>query len=168
MNIQSKHVWFQQIYQAHHATLLRWFNRKLNHHQQAEDLSHEVFYRILKSEQHQQIQEPKAWLLGIAKHIVIDHWRKQQIERLYLDTLHHLPQDYYPSAEHEACIRESIYQVHCILEQLPIRVAQTFLLAQLDGLNYAQIAERLNISETTVKRDMKLAFLACMQIDPYD
>ncbi|MFU8927069.1 sigma-70 family RNA polymerase sigma factor [Acinetobacter puyangensis] len=168
MDMQQKHIWFSQIYQSHHSTLLRWFNSKLNHQQQAEDLSHEVFYRILKSEYQQDIKEPKAWLLGIAKHIVIDHWRKQHIERLYLDALRYIPEDYHPSAEHEACIRESIYQVHFILEQLPARVAQTFLLARLDGLNYVQIAEQLNISETTVKRDMKQAFLACMQIDPLD
>lgn len=162
---QQKHLWFNHIYQAHHGSLLKWFNHKLNHHHQAEDLSQEVFYRILKNDDYlQHVKEPKAWLFGIAKHVVIDFWRRQQIEKLYLDAIAHLPEEFHPSAEHELCIRETVYQVHCILEQLPERIAQVFLLSQLDGLSYLQIAEQLNISETTVKRDMKQAFLACMHL----
>ncbi|KAA8735665.1 sigma-70 family RNA polymerase sigma factor [Acinetobacter qingfengensis] len=167
-HLTQKNQWFNQMYIAHHGTLLNWFKQKLQHQHQAEDLSHEVFYRILKHEQFQKIQEPKAWLLGIAKHVVIDFWRKQQIERLYLETLSEMPEQFYPSVEQELSIRESLYQVHCILEQLPARTAKVFLLSQLDGLNYVDIATELNISESTVKRDMKTAFLACIQLSQSD
>ena len=102
--------------------------------------------------------------MGIAKHVMIDHWRRQHIERLYLEALAHLPEEFYPSAEHEVCIRETLYQVHVMLEKLPQRTAQVFLLSQLDGLTYYAIAEKLDISEATVKRDMKQAFLACINL----
>ena len=45
--------------------------------------------------------------MGIAKHVIIDHWRHQHVERLYLDALAQLPENYYPSAEQEVCIRET-------------------------------------------------------------
>jgi RNA polymerase sigma factor (sigma-70 family) len=83
---------------------------------------------------------------------------------LYLDALAQLPENYYPSAEHEVCIRETLYQVHRMLEKLPRRTSQVFLLSQLDGLTYRVISEKLNISEATVKRDMKQAFLACISL----
>lgn len=51
-----------------------------------------------------------------------------------------------------------------MLEKLPQRTAQVFLLSQLDGLTYYAIAEKLDISEATVKRDMKQAFLACINL----
>ncbi len=57
--------------------------------------------------------------MGIAKHVIIDHWRRQHIENLYLDALQHLPEEYYPSAEHEVYIQETLYQVHLILENYP-------------------------------------------------
>lgn len=164
LNVQ-KQLWLSHVYQTHQTTLLSWFKHKLQHHHQSEDLSQEVFYRALKSNYcFTSIKEPQAWLMGIAKHVIIDHWRRQHIERLYLEALAHLPEEFYPSAEHEVCIRETLYQVHVMLEKLPQRTAQVFLLSQLDGLTYYAIAEKLNISETTVKRDMKQAFLACINL----
>ena len=164
LNVQ-KQLWLSHVYQTHQTTLLSWFKHKLQHHHQSEDLSQEVFYRALKSNYcFTSIKEPQAWLMGIAKHVMIDHWRRQHIERLYLEALVHLPEEFYPSAEHEVCIRETLYQVHVMLEKLPQRTAQVFLLSQLDGLTYYAIAEKLNISEATVKRDMKQAFLACINL----
>ena len=164
LNVQ-KQLWLSHVYQTHQTTLLSWFKHKLQHHHQSEDLSQEVFYRALKSNYcFTSIKEPQAWLMGIAKHVIIDHWRRQHIERLYLEALAHLPEEFYPSAEHEVCIRETLYQVHLMLEKLPQRTAQVFLLSQLDGLTYYTIAEKLNISEATVKRDMKQAFLACINL----
>lgn len=166
MNLDvDKQVWFSQIYRSQQTTLLSWFKHKLQHHHQSEDLSQEVFYRALKSEYcFQKIKEPQAWLMGIAKHVMIDYWRRQHIENLYLDTLQHLPEEYYPSAEHEVYIQETLYQVHLILEKLPTRTAQVFLMSQLDGMTYREISEKMNISEATVKRDMKQAFLACIDL----
>ena len=164
LNVQ-KQLWLSHVYQTHQTTLLSWFKHKLQHHHQSEDLSQEVFYRALKSNYcFTSIKEPQAWLMGIAKHVIIDHWRRQHIERLYLEALAHLPEEFYPSAEHEVCIRETLYQVHVMLEKLPQRTAQVFLLSQLDGLTYYAITEKLNISEATVKRDMKQAFLACINL----
>ncbi|WOE31506.1 MULTISPECIES: sigma-70 family RNA polymerase sigma factor [unclassified Acinetobacter] len=166
MNLNvNKQLWFSLVYQTHQTTLLSWFKSKLKHHHQSEDLSHEVFYRALKSSyDHHNIKEPKAWLLGIAKHVIIDHWRHQHVERLYLEALAQLPEEFHPSAEHEICIRETLFQVHKILEKLPPRVTQVFLFSQLDGLTYKAIAHKLDISEATVKRDMKLAFLSCIHL----
>ena len=164
LNVQ-KQLWLSHVYQTHQTTLLSWFKHKLQHHHQSEDLSQEVFYRALKSNYcFTSIKEPQAWLMGIAKHVIIDHWRRQHIERLYLEALAHLPEEFYPSAEHEVCIRETLYQVHVMLEKLPQRTAQVFLLSQLDGLTYYASAEKLDISEATVKRDMKQAFLACINL----
>ena len=164
LNVQ-KQLWLSHVYQTHQTTLLSWFKHKLQHHHQSEDLSQVVFYRALKSNYcFTSIKEPQAWLMGIAKHVIIDHWRRQHIERLYLEALAHLPEEFYPSAEHEVCIRETLYQVHVMLEKLPQRTAQVFLLSQLDGLTYYAIAEKLDISEATVKRDMKQAFLACINL----
>jgi RNA polymerase sigma factor (sigma-70 family) len=122
-----------------------------------------VFYRILKNPHFQHIQEPKAWLLGIAKHVMVDYWRKQHIEKLYLKSLSALAEPLHPPLEHQIIIQESLYQLHRLLEQMPQRRAAIFLLSQLEGLNYAMIAERLEISESTVKREIKYAFLHCMQ-----
>ena len=138
LNVQ-KQLWFGHIYQSHQSALLSWFKHKLQHHHQSEDLSQEVFCRALKSGyNYEQIKEPKAWLLGIAKHVMIDHWRHQQIERLYLEALSHLPKEFHPSAEHEICIRETLHQVHQVLPG-PVKAV---------GAGYLQIPRAIQRAST--------------------
>jgi RNA polymerase sigma-70 factor (ECF subfamily) len=49
-----------------------------------------------------------------------------------------------------------------MLDALPHRVKQAFLLSQLDGMAYADIALHLGLSLITIKRYMKQAFLQCL------
>lgn len=49
-----------------------------------------------------------------------------------------------------------------MLDTLSPRARQAFLLAQLDGLTYAQIAGQLDVSERMVKKYMAQAMLQCM------
>jgi RNA polymerase sigma-70 factor (ECF subfamily) len=59
-------------------------------------------------------------------------------------------------------MRETLMEVDAMLDSLKPIVRSVFLLAQLEGLNYAQIARQLNIGERTVKRHMAQAFEACI------
>lgn len=109
--------------------------------------------------------EPRALLTHIAKGLVIDRWRRQEVERAYLEAIAHLPQPEVPSPETRWLILETLYRIDAMLRDMPARVRQVFLLSQLDGLTYAQIAEQLQVSLITIKRDMRTAFLACLSID---
>jgi len=109
--------------------------------------------------------EPRALLTHIAKGLVVDRWRRQDVERAYLEAIAHLPQPEVPSPETRWLILETLCRVDAMLRDMPARVRQVFLLSQLDGLTYAQIAEQLQLSLITIKRDMRTAFLACLSID---
>ena len=49
-----------------------------------------------------------------------------------------------------------------MLNGLPPKVREAFLLSQLDGLTYAQVAQRLDVTVRTVKRYMAQAFEQCI------
>jgi RNA polymerase sigma-70 factor (ECF subfamily) len=49
-----------------------------------------------------------------------------------------------------------------MLDAMPGRVRNVFLLAQLDGLTYAEIAAETGLSVRTVNRHMQHAYLACL------
>ncbi|WP_286762105.1 sigma factor-like helix-turn-helix DNA-binding protein, partial [Pseudomonas sp. UBA2047] len=85
--------------------------------------------------------------------------------RAYLQAIAHLPEPEVPSAETRWMILETLYRIDAMLRELPARVRHVFLLSQLDGLTYAQIAEQLQVSLVTIKRDMRTAFLACLSMD---
>ena len=69
-----------------------------------------------------------------------------------------------PSPEAQALILETLTELDALLDRLPARVRQAFLLAQLEGLTYAVIAERLGVSERMVKKYMAQAMLHCLEL----
>ena len=101
-------------------------------------------------------------LVHIAKGLMVDHWRRQTVERAYLDALAAMPEPLAPSPESRALILETLIRIDAALEALPARTREIFLLAQFDGLKYDAIADRMSVSLATVKRHMQTGFVACL------
>jgi RNA polymerase sigma-70 factor (ECF subfamily) len=108
--------------------------------------------------------EPRALLTHIAKGLLIDRWRRQDIERAYLETIAHLPVAELPSPETRFLILDTLWRIEALLRELPSVTRETFLMSQIEGLTYAQIATRLNVSLITIKRHMRAAFIACLSV----
>lgn len=155
------------LYTEHHGWLYGWLRRRLGNSGDAADLAHDTFVRILarRSLLTRPGSESRALLTHIARGLVIDHWRRQQVEQAYLEVLAQLPTPLAPSPEQRLLILEALCRVEAMLRSLPARTRDVFLLAQFDGLTYAQIAERLGLSLITVKRHMRQAFGACLALD---
>jgi RNA polymerase sigma-70 factor (ECF subfamily) len=154
------------LYKDHHGWLYRWLRRKLGCSDNAADLAHDTFLRIMASRRlpSQLGGEPRALLTHIAKGLVIDHWRRQEVERAYREALALLPEPEAPSPETRLLILEALQRIETMLRDLPARTRAIFLLAQLDGLTYQQIADQLGTSLITVKRHMRTAFAACLAL----
>lgn len=152
------------LYQDHHGWLHAWLRKKLGCAHHAADLAHDTFVRILASRRESLGQEPRALLTHIAKGLVIDHWRRQEVERAYLEVIASLPEPLAPSAEAHALIVEALTRIDAMLASLPERTREMFLLAQLDGLTLQQIAKRTRTPVITVRRHICKALVACMAI----
>lgn len=156
----------QTLYTNHHGWLQGWLGRKLGNACDAADLAHDTFLRLLNRQTSQRWgNEPRALLTHIAKGLLVDRWRRQEVERAYLEAIAHLPEPHVPSPETRWLILETLTRVDAMLREMPARVRQVFLLSQLDGLTYGEIAEQLQVSLITIKRDMRTAFLACLSLD---
>jgi RNA polymerase sigma factor (sigma-70 family) len=159
----NQHV--QNLYCEHHGWLHRWLDRKLGNTSDAADLAHDTFVRLLTRQSATSFgAEPRALLTHIAKGLVIDRWRRQDVERAYLDTIAHLPEPEVPSPEIRWLILEALYRIDAMLSAMPDKARRAFLMSQLDGMTYSQIAEALDVSLITVKRYMRDAFLACLSV----
>ncbi|MDN5433716.1 MAG: sigma-70 family RNA polymerase sigma factor, partial [Acinetobacter sp.] len=112
----------------------------------------------------QQIEllQPRAYLTTVAKGLMINWIQRKHIERAYLDVLALQPELEEISPEQHCLIIESLLEVTQLLEQLPAVVRDTFLYAQLEGLKYDEIAVKLDISLSSVKRYMKKAYVHCL------
>lgn len=155
----------QALYCEHHGWLHRWLDRKLGNASDAADLAHDTFMRLLARPNATGFgAEPRALLTHIAKGLMVDKWRRQEVERAYLETLAHLPEQDVPSPETRWLILETLYRIEAMLWDLPPKTRQAFLMSQIDGLTYPQIAEALGVSLVSVKRYMREAFLACLSV----
>lgn len=151
----------ESLYQEHHSWLTGWLRRKLGCPDSAADLAQDTFIKVLTAREPPVIIEPRAFLTTLAKRVLCNHYRRQDLERAYLDTLGQMPEMAAPSEEDKAIILQTLIELDQLLDGLPRLVKRTFLLAQVDGLTYPQIAAELGISVATVKRHLNKAAMRC-------
>ena len=149
------------LYHDHHNWLTGWLRRKLGCPESAADLAQDTFIKVLTAPQTPTLIEPRAFLTTIAKRVLFNHLRRRDLERAYLDALAQMPECVAPSEEDRAIILQTLIELDQLLDGLPAVVKRAFLLAQLDGLTYAQIGAELKISIATVKRHLNKAAMRC-------
>jgi RNA polymerase sigma-19 factor, ECF subfamily len=142
----------EALYGHHHGWLRQWLSKKLGDKHQAADLAHDTFMRLLVRDDEITLHEPRAFLTTVAQRVLSNHWRRQQLERAYLEALGELPPAFVPSEEDRAILLESLFVIDRLLNGLPTPVKRCFLLSQLDGLSHAEVAREIGVSITTVKR----------------
>ena len=118
--------------------------------------------RLLKSDAAATLREPKDFLVTVAKRVMVDLFRRRTLERAYLEILALIPDGYAPSPEQRQSLLESLQQIDAMLDGLGPKVKQAFLLSQLEGLGYADIAVRLSVSVSSVKKYMAKATEHCL------
>jgi len=164
MSLPAHTAAVQRIYEQHHSWLHGWLRGKLHDACDAADVAHDTFVRILSARNALQILEPRDYLATVARGLVIDRYRRRAIELAYLETLATRPQATEISEEDKAVIIETLMAVDKALTGLGSRAQQIFMLSQVDGLTYQQIADRLQVSLTTVKKHMIRALTECSLI----
>lgn len=131
--------------------------------QEAADLAQDTFVRLLK-QCPAELQEPRAFLATVARSVLIDHCRRMSLERAYLQTLMLMPEPVSPSPEERAVVLQALEQIDRMLDGLGARARSAFLLAQLDGLTYKEVAQRLGVSLSSVEKYMAAALTHCYRI----
>jgi len=156
---------FVSLYREHHGWLVQMLRRRLSGNtENAADLAHDTFERVMRSESRAAFAEPRGFLTTVAKRLLIDQSRRRAVEQAYLETLASRNEAVEPSPETHALVMEALNAVCRMLEQLPPRARQVFVLAQVEGLPYRDIARQLDISVAAVQRDIVKAWEHCYAV----
>jgi len=153
------------LYRQQHSWLQNWLRRRLNCSQSAADLAQDTFMRLLTKEQLPQLHAPRTFLAKVAQSVLSNHYRRQKLERAYLEALAATPGLLAPSLETQAIVLETLIALDTALDTLERPVREAFLWSQVDGWSHGQIAERLGVSITTVKRYIIKAGALCIMLD---
>jgi RNA polymerase sigma-70 factor (ECF subfamily) len=155
-----------RIYQEQHRWLQGWLRPRVACHHLAADLVQDVFVRILgtrdASSKLSAVREPRGYLATIAKRMMIDYFRRQRLERAWLQMLAEQPEISAMSPETRLILLDTLYELDAMLAALGANVRKAFLLSQLDGMTYKAIAETLGVSLVTVNRYIAKAVQHCM------
>lgn len=136
-----------ELFQRHHGALYRYFLRMSGSASLSEDLTQEVFLRLLrKRETWQQDARFTSWMYRIAHNAFIDHTRKSKWEtampekfELAAPVSRQLEQD-----EEHALLRRA-------LMAMPPDKRELLVLSRFQGMKYEQIGELLGVETNTVK-----------------
>ena len=142
------------LYADHHGWLQGWLRKKMGSPAGAADVAHDTFVRLLDRDDAVAAREPRAFLATVAQRVLFNHYRREKLERAYLEVLAQLPPLHAPSPEEQALLLATLLDLDRALDALPPAVKRAFLLRQLDELPQEDIARQLGISLATVKRHL--------------
>jgi RNA polymerase sigma-70 factor (ECF subfamily) len=162
MTLNTNTVSLDVLYLEHHQWLYQWLSRRLQCINDAADLSHDTYLRIMSSGRSPDtVKDCRPFLMQVAKGLVIDLHRRRTLESSYLDALANIQPCYAPSTEDSELILELLIKIDAALDALPVKVRETFLLSRFEGLTYSAIADRMKISVGSVRKYMFKASAAC-------
>jgi RNA polymerase sigma-70 factor (ECF subfamily) len=134
---------------------------------EAPDLVQEVFLRLLRVEDHEAIRNPQAYLYTIANHVLHQHALRNaaasEVTR-FADVLSEVQSA--EEADPEALLEseQRIETIGSALEAHSPRAYATLILHRCDGIPLKEIAPRLGVSYTMVKRYLAQALSFCQHM----
>src|SRR3989344_2359406 len=141
---------FSKIYDEHITAIYRFCYLKIGSRDVAEDLSSEVFLRFWKQLSSSRIDNDRAFLYGIARNVIADHYRKRQIPTVSLEGNVLDIADESDVAD-MASVRSDMEQVRKALAELNDEYQNLVIWRYLDELSISEIAQIEDKSEEGVR-----------------
>jgi RNA polymerase sigma factor (sigma-70 family) len=128
-------------------------------HHEAEDLVQEAWVRLACYEREQPLLKPEAFLMRTAINLSIDAHRSRIAhgEEVLLEEVVLL--DTSPTTETIVLARERMARLGVCLGRLNDKTRNIFLAHRVDGLSYQEIAQREQLSVSTVEKHIAKATL---------
>ena len=161
LNVKNSFV--ERVYREHEQALVHFLVSILKDREEAKEVSQEVFLRILQGPDPEDIRNPKAFIYRTASNLALNRIRYKKIRRVEQGE----PQQSEPVSrtldqERKVAVRQEMEQLLAVMETMPPRCREVFVLCRFYELDYRQAAKRLGISKSMVKKHMKRAVLHCV------
>lgn len=153
LKIESK-ADFEKLFNDHYSNMCAYANNFLKDVDASEEVVQEVLFKlwtnresiiITSSVQSYLFRAVRNASLNVLKHVNIREDYKVQHEYERDDEL---------SSEDEMIVSELDQKIRAAIDQLPMERKKVFILSRYDGLKYKEIADKLNISVSTVENQM--------------
>lgn len=162
--------WIPAMLERFYRELLNFLNRQVNDRDTAADLAQESYARVLAAQHSgQSVLDARALLYRTAKNLVTDQYRRAEMRRHEsLDAIaeseaQHAPRHLQP--EEALASRQTVHAYAQVIESLPPRCQEAFVLHIIEGLPQAEIARLMGISVSMVEKHVVRGTLACRRCE---
>lgn len=126
--------------------------------QDEEDLYQDAFVRVLERSKTQEITKLDNLLRHVVRCLAIDRFRRKAIRQpVHADPVEESAVDAAADPERYVMGVQRFSRVMAAINAMPPKRREVFMLLRVEGLTYAQIARRLNVSIKTVEKHVHLA-----------
>ena len=134
----------ETLFAEYHDRLFRYLSRAARHSEAARDLTQEVFLRVTRTAAPARSDETTAaWIFRIARNVVLDHHRQErrQPEPAALSN----------AVAAAAASQETSVAINEALATLPDIDRDLFLMREVGGLGYREIAGACDLTEDAIR-----------------
>jgi RNA polymerase sigma-70 factor, ECF subfamily len=135
----------ERLFAANYPKLAGWVRRLVDDDETAHEIASEAFTRLLS--RWSSLENPQSYLYMIATNLVRDHWRKMERERRALRAAA-------LSASQQDQSQAGDVDVRDLIQSLPLRQRNAFLLHYYAGFAVREVAAMLGRPEGTIKADL--------------
>lgn len=163
---EERRSWFCHQVLPHEAALTAYASRYCrNNSQEARDLVHETFLKLLACPDWRAVQNPAAYATTTLRNLALGDLRRRKIISFnsFADLDRLGMQDGQPAAERVVESRDELRLLAEIVKELPPQCRRVFMLRKVQGLSHAEIGEQLGISVSTVENHLTKALRICAE-----
>ncbi len=157
----------ESVFNEYHSTLLNFFNKRSQNTWDAEELTQEVFCKILKRKEIKAHQPyPESYLYMIAWSVLRDRSRRDRVRQrgqhvVYDESV--ATED--PHTPEQDAKGQQLYRRYLsVLDELSPKTRAVFLLHRYEGYTYTDIAEHCDMSTSAVEKHMMKALSQMKEI----
>ena len=146
---------FTEIYNRKCEPLLIYVSKITgNNLEEAQDILQEVFISLWKRHELISTENLQSWLYGDARKNALFHLRTAKNRDKYIAGLADYLTEVSSPLDEEIEVKELSRLIDSEIDRLPEKMREIFILSRKENLSYKEIAEKLGISDKTVKKQI--------------
>jgi RNA polymerase sigma-70 factor (ECF subfamily) len=159
---QSRHAWLITAFEKHHNKLYHFILRKMGSVEEADELTQDVYVRLIRYKRPEAIVNLEAFLLTTASNLVRDRIRRLHARCHNLhDSLDDVSLDSGERLERQLETDQQVEILQKAIRELDVKSRKALLLHRFERWTHAQIAKEMETTIGVVRRYIDHAVAQC-------